>query len=457
MSEQILEQVLEQRLGFGKHYWRQFFIISFIDFLDGAEFLYLALLTPALKQEWNLSILELSIFGSSFTLGLTIGSIICGFLADKMGRKSILIIATVFQAAVVFLTVFSQNIIQMSLLRLIYGTVIGMNLAISSILMIEVTPKLHRGKIIVALQVLILLGRCWIMILGYIFMESISQGNWRAISLCNCIPCLLCLIGTIFWIQESPRFLILNEEIQKGIDNLNYIGQFNNSEYQMLTDDEIQSIKEWAQMQKLHHQQQQQQQNNSIKQLFNQENLTITWRNYLINFLFMFAMMAIFNILPFILDDENKSLLHLYIVDIGEIPALFVMLYSIDKFGRLPTLLFSTTVLILILFSIWYWKLYVIIIGLTIFKFCCKINCGTLSVLFAESYHTLYRSLGLGTTNAMGGLAGSLAPFLIFPIYFYNYYLPFLICSVISLFTLVLLMFYPIDLTKKALDQLKQK
>lgn len=39
----------------------------------------------------------------------------------------------------------------MILLRLMYGTVIGMNLPISSILMIEVTPKLHRGKIIVAL------------------------------------------------------------------------------------------------------------------------------------------------------------------------------------------------------------------------------------------------------------------------------------------------------------------
>ncbi|CAK59584.1 unnamed protein product (macronuclear) [Paramecium tetraurelia] len=456
MSEQILEQVLEQRLGFGKHYWRQFFIISFIDFLDGAEFLYLALLIPAIKQEWNLSIMELSIFGSSFTLGLTIGSIICGFLADRMGRKTILIIGTVFQVfyLFVFLTVFTNNIIEMILLRLIYGTVIGMNLPISSILMIEVTPKLHRGKIIVALQVLILLGRGWIMILGYIFMESISKGNWRAISLCNSVPCLLCIIGTIFWIQESPRFLILNEEIQKGIDNLNQIGQFNNSEYQMLTEDEIQSLKEWAQLQKQHHQQKE---NNSIKQLFNQDNLAITWMNYSINFLFMFAMMAIFNILPFILDDENKTLLHLYILDIGEIPAIFVMLYSIDKFGRLSTLLFSTSVLTLILFSTWHWKLYIIITGLAIFKFCCKINCGTLNVLFAESYHTLYRSLGLGTTNAMGGIAGSLAPFVVFPIYFYNYYLPFLICGVFSLFTLILLIFYPIDLTKKPLDQLKQK
>ncbi|CAD8187207.1 unnamed protein product [Paramecium octaurelia] len=233
MSEQIFEYLLERKLGFGKHQLRQFFIISFIDFLDGAEFLFLSLLTPTLKQEWNLSIVELSIFGGSFNLGLMIGSTICGFLADRIGRKRILIIGTILQTGVVFLTVFSQNILQMILLRLTYGTVIGMNLPISSILMIEVTPKLHRGKIIVALQIMILLGRCWIMILGYIFMEGISKGNWRAISLCNSIPCLFCLIGTIFWIQESPRFLILHQEIQKGIDNLNNIGQFNNSEYEI--------------------------------------------------------------------------------------------------------------------------------------------------------------------------------------------------------------------------------
>lgn len=39
----------------------------------------------------------------------------------------------------------------MTTLRLIYGIVIGMNLPISAILMIEVTPKSYRGKVIVAL------------------------------------------------------------------------------------------------------------------------------------------------------------------------------------------------------------------------------------------------------------------------------------------------------------------
>lgn len=87
-----------------------------------------------------------------------------------------------------------------------------------------------------------------------------------------------------------------------------------------------------------------------------------------------------------------------------------------------------------------------------IFKFCCKINWGTLNILFAESYHTLYRSLGVGTTMAIGRIAGSLAPFIAFPIYFYDAYLIFLICAIISVIMLIVITFYPIDLTKKPLD-----
>lgn len=166
----------------------------------------------------------------------------------------------------------------------------------------------------------------------------------------------------------------------------------------------------------------------------------------------MFTMLSILTVIPFILDDENKSLSHLYILDFGELPAIFLMLYTIDNYGRLSTLIFSTTILLLILASIWFWRINIIIFGLIVFKFCCKINWGTLNVLFAESYHTLYRSLGVGTTMAMGRIAGSIVPFVIYPIYFSDNYLTFLLCSGLSLIMGILLIFYPVDLTKKPLD-----
>jgi hypothetical protein len=119
--------------------------------------------------------------------------------------------------------------------------------------------------------------------------------------------------------------------------------------------------------------------------------------------------------------------------------------------------MFSSGILAITLISIWYWKWSIIVLGLVIFKFCSKVNLGTYNVLFAESYHTLYRSLGLGTTNAMGRIAGSIAPFVAFPIFFTNNYLPFLICSVTAFITFLILSCYPIDLTKKPLDQLKRE
>lgn len=92
------------------------------------------------------------------------------------------------------------------------------------------------------------------------------------------------------------------------------------------------------------------------------------------------------------------------------------------------------------------------VFGLFIFKFCCKVNWGTLNVLFAESYHTLYRSLGVGITMSVGRIAASIVPFIIYPIHFGNSYLPFLICSGLTFLAGVLLVYYPVDLTKKSLD-----
>lgn len=60
---------------------------------------------------------------------------------------------------------------------------------------------------------MILFGRIWLMILAYIFMESISSGNWRAIAICNSLPCIICFVGTLLWVSESPRFLINKDSI----------------------------------------------------------------------------------------------------------------------------------------------------------------------------------------------------------------------------------------------------
>jgi len=76
----------------------------------------------------------------------------------------------------------------------------------------------------------------WTVMIASIFLDNITEGNWRAIALCNSIPCLVCLIGTIYFIRESPRFLICQGKIMEGVEGINYMGKTNNANFEELTE-----------------------------------------------------------------------------------------------------------------------------------------------------------------------------------------------------------------------------
>lgn len=95
MNLQSFDFLLTNRIGYGIYQTRTFAIISLIDFLDGAELMFLSLLNTILYKEWNLSLNELIIIGTVFNFGLFIGAIICSIYADKLGRRNILILGSV--------------------------------------------------------------------------------------------------------------------------------------------------------------------------------------------------------------------------------------------------------------------------------------------------------------------------------------------------------------------------
>lgn len=57
----------------------------------------------------------------------------------------------------------------MLVLKILYGVVFGITIPLSQILMTECTPLDKRGKTIVSLQIMFILGRIWIILLAMIF------------------------------------------------------------------------------------------------------------------------------------------------------------------------------------------------------------------------------------------------------------------------------------------------
>ena len=131
--------------------------------------------------------------------------------------------------------------------------------------------------------------------------------------------------------------------------------------------------------------------------LFNEENLPITWRVYLISISTMIVFSGIYLLIPFILSDENKTFLDLFYTVIVEIPAIIIVYYYIDDFGRKPIVLIGSVISSLCLFVIWYWEKIYLILGLTAFKFFARVTFLAFNPLVVESYSTIYRSLALGT------------------------------------------------------------
>lgn len=102
-----------------------------------------------------------------------------------------------------------------------------------------------RGRFIVALQMNFILGRMWTVMLAGFFLVSLSEGNWRAIALCNCIPCFLCFLGTYSLLKESPRYLICQGRIEEGVAGINEMGHVNDDNYIDLHSDDVDALREW--------------------------------------------------------------------------------------------------------------------------------------------------------------------------------------------------------------------
>lgn len=96
MDHLNFDDILTNHIKFGKAQIRSFIVCSFVDFLDGSETLYLLLLNGILQREWSLSLMQLILLGSIFNLGLFFGALLCGFYADRFGRRSVLIFGTSF-------------------------------------------------------------------------------------------------------------------------------------------------------------------------------------------------------------------------------------------------------------------------------------------------------------------------------------------------------------------------
>lgn len=185
---------------------RAFFVSSGGFLLDGYDLSVISFASTIISKEFSLTSAELGLLVSSSLIGMIPGSIIFGYLADKIGRKKLMGFDLLIFLVFGILTAISNSFASLFLSRLFLGFGIGGDYPISSTIMSELSPSLSRGKYLVGSISMYWIGTA-ISALFTLLLLPTGEYFWRYVFLVGAIISLPIVLLRIKLI-ESPRWLV---------------------------------------------------------------------------------------------------------------------------------------------------------------------------------------------------------------------------------------------------------
>ncbi|WP_158847964.1 MFS transporter [Saccharothrix deserti] len=161
-------------------------------------------LTPLLGVEFGLSTAERGLVATVNLIGMAVGAIGWGTIADRMGRKQAFSITLLIFALFSLFGAFSPNFTVFLVLRFIAGIGLGGCIPVDYALVSEFSPRRLRGKVLTAMDLWWPIGGTLCGVVATVLAPV--DGNWRWMLGLMVVPALL-----VFWVRrgipESPLYL----------------------------------------------------------------------------------------------------------------------------------------------------------------------------------------------------------------------------------------------------------
>lgn len=174
-------------------------------FLSSYDMGLMAMALVAIKREWHLGGWELSLVAAITSVGMVFGSLAGGVLADRYGRRAILLWDYACFLLAAFVSAVSPDIWWLLLARLVVGFGVGADFAISFAYLAEVCPPPTRGRTMAWVMWLANFGTVLAYGVGSWFLARGGAYDWRWI-LATGVVLAVPLLTLRSRIGESPSW-----------------------------------------------------------------------------------------------------------------------------------------------------------------------------------------------------------------------------------------------------------
>ncbi|MFS2217099.1 MFS transporter [Telluria sp. Tellsp104] len=206
MTHQDLDvQAFINRHPFSPYQWLVFATCFFIVLLDGFDTAAIGFIAPSLLKEWGIAKPALAPVLSAALFGLAAGALAAGPLADRLGRRIVLLAAVLVFGAACGASAFATNLDTLTVLRFVTGIGLGAAMPNAVTLVSEFCPDGRRAVITNAMFCGFPLGAaCG----GFLAAWMIPQWGWRSVLALGGIAPFVLLLVMALSLPESVRHMV---------------------------------------------------------------------------------------------------------------------------------------------------------------------------------------------------------------------------------------------------------
>lgn len=175
-------------------------------FLDGIDNQAIAYVAPALARAWHLERGALGPVFAAGVVGVALGALIIGPLADRYGRKRVLVTTVLYFAVLSLVITQARDLTQLLVLRFLLGLGLGAVVPLAVVLVNEFAPRRRRGAMVTIATCGYAMGAASG---GQLAAQLVPLFGWTSMFYVGFVVPILLALGLWAWAPESIRLLTL--------------------------------------------------------------------------------------------------------------------------------------------------------------------------------------------------------------------------------------------------------